>query len=387
MKMDKRTRLFFLFGNYYAFIVTGLVVLMTGAILPYLMKEFKLSYDQGGFLLSLQAVGNLSAGIISGVTSDIFGRKITLVFGAVFFTIGFGGIMLCSTSSLLFVVIFISGLGWGILNNLVNSVVSDVTEGNSSIINLLHTFFAIGAFAAPFLVGLFIRLNMGWRFPVGIVVVMSAILVAVFSVMPIHSNNKASSRNKVSFEFLKHIRFFIFMGILFFYVGTEGSINGWLVTYLIDTNIMNEALAQNILSAMWIVMIVGRLICAYISTKISNEKILLGSSLGIITFLILFLVSGNPVFITICIAAVGMSLAGMYPTTVANASYLIKGSGMAAGLMLSCGGLGASVVPLIVGFWAQSKGIHAGMFVIVLSAAVLATLTLSNFISSKRAKM
>ena len=382
MKKNSSLRLLLL-GNYYAFIVTGLIVLMTGAILPYLMRDFGLTYDKGGLLLAIQAVGNLSAGVISGITSDYIGRKLTLIFGAICFVIGFGGILFCSTTISLFIFIFVSGLGWGTLNNVVNAVVSDVTEGNSSILNLLHMFFAIGAFISPFMVGVSIKMGMGWRLPVALVVLLSGILIIVFSFMQVGYANKISTENKLSFEFLTDIRFFIFMGILFFYVGTESSINGWLVTYLINTNLLSEGGAQSLLSGMWIVVIVGRLTCAYISTKFSNEKILVGSSTGIIIFLFLFLISRNPIWIVFCIFALGISLAGIYPTTVSNASYLINGSGIATGLMLSCGGLGASVIPLAVGFWAEKKGIHAGMFAIVLSSGVLVTLAVFNFIKSR----
>ena len=60
MVKDRKTLLFML-GNYYAFLVNGALVLLLGAVMPYLLKDYHLSYDQGGTLIMLQAAGNLVA--------------------------------------------------------------------------------------------------------------------------------------------------------------------------------------------------------------------------------------------------------------------------------------------------------------------------------------
>ena len=79
-----------LFGSFYSFFVTGVIVLMTGAILPYLLEDFNLSYNMGGLLLSLQAVGNLLAGVVSGFVCVYLGRRAMLILGAAAFIIEIG---------------------------------------------------------------------------------------------------------------------------------------------------------------------------------------------------------------------------------------------------------------------------------------------------------
>ena len=84
-KIDK---LFFL-SCCYAYFVNGMLVLMTGAILTYLRQDYHLSYGQGGLLVSVQAIGNLLSGLLSGVIIHRLGRKRTMFFVATMFTLGF----------------------------------------------------------------------------------------------------------------------------------------------------------------------------------------------------------------------------------------------------------------------------------------------------------
>lgn len=377
-----------LFGSFYSFFVTGVIVLMTGAILPYLLTDFKLSYNMGGLLLSLQAVGNLLAGVVSGFVCVYLGRRAMLILGAAAFIIGFGGIALVSSSLLLFVFIFISGLGWGIFNNLVNNLISEASDGKGSVINLLHVFFAVGAFTGPIIVSGTILAGLDWRVTVGAAAALSVILIPVFATMPLPAvkQRDKTEDGKISFDFFRHARYFLFMAILFFYVGTENSVNGWAVTYLVDAGLLSDTFAQNILSTLWIAIIAGRLLCAFLSKYVAKEKILLSCGAGTIIFFFIFIFAKSPLLIAVSMFGLGLSFSGVYPTTVANASYLTNGSSISNGLLLSCGGLGASVVPYIVGVSAQSGGISLGMLSIGFSAAVLFVSVIVNLYMSNRKK-
>lgn len=378
--MDKRSFKYLIWGRYYSFIVTGLAVLITGAILPYLRQEFGITYDQGGLLLALQAIGNLTASFAGGFISDYIGRKAMLAIGSLFFVIGFGGVLLVHSAFMLIAFLFIAGLGWGTLNNLVNAVVSDATQGNGSIMNMLHMFFGIGAFSAPFLVGLSVRIGLGWRLAVLALVIAAALLCAVFLLMPIPQAKDKNKMSLAAFRAIKDGRFILFMALLFFYVGTENSINGWFVTYLIDRNLFSAVDAQNMLSIFWIALIIGRLICSYLARIYSKEIVIAVCSAGGFICLILLLTADTSFAILLLAFAVGLFLSGIYPTVVANASSLIAGSGTASGMMLSFGGLGGAVVPYIDGIVAKGNGISAGMSVVGISAFILVAAATANLI-------
>ncbi len=384
--MEKQINKTLLLSSYYSFFVNGMLVLTTGAIMPYLIKDFHMSYMQGGFLLLVQAIGNLFSGIASGFVSEYLGRKLTLIFGAAAFFIAFGGITLTYSRGFLSVLIFISGLGWGTVNNLVNAVLNDETRGKGSIINILHMSYGIGAFIAPAFAGIFIGAGLGWRFVTALVAFLSFTLV--IALLPIHIESAGSYKNErgISFSFLREIHYYIFMGILFFYVGSEAGINGWMATYLIDSGITGETGAQGILSLLWMAVIAGRLLCAYLTSIVKKQKIIMICSICAVLFYFLFLIVKVPAAVLPCIFFLGVSLSGIYPTTVANASYLTKGSGISSGILFSFGGIGASVIPYMVGVFAQHGGIRAGMLVILIASIILALLAIVNAIYSNKPK-
>jgi len=379
-----KKKLAFLLANCYSFTVNGILVLMTGAILPYLLEDYQLGYDQGGALLMLQAIGNLISGALSGAVSVYAGRRTTLAIGAAAFAIGFGGLAVFSVPVLLYLFIFISGLGWGTVNNLSNVLVSEYTDGDAAVINLLHMSFGAGAFLAPFMVSLAVSAGLGWRSAVALEVLLSIVLLTVFLRMNMTTGSEPELKQGMTLHFLKDFRFYLFMLILFLYVGSENSINGWLATYLTGKGIADDFAARRLLSLLWLSVIGGRLLCAWSARYVSREVMLLAGASGSVLSFAAILVFPSLLILTASVVSLGVFLAGIYPNTVANAGNLIKGSGIASGLMFSCGGLGASVIPFIVGLRAESAGIGAGMGLAAISLAGLLALCIINLITARK---
>lgn len=386
MAEDKKTTLFLL-GNYYAFFVTGAFVLMTGAVMPYLLRDYQLGYDQGGTLLMLQAVGNLAASVLGGIASAYVGRRTVLIFGSLSFALGYGGVVLTSSPAAIYIFLIISGFGVGIINNLSNVVVSERTDGDPGIINILHMSFGIGAFLAPFIVSAAVGAGLGWKAAMAVLSVLALILAWVFIRIdlpePDDKKEKEQGRSRISLAFLKDIRYYVFMLIIFFYVGTENSINGWLTSYILDTGIGDGFAAQRLLAVTWLAVIAGRLSCVWLSKHLSRETMLFAGGAGSLLFFILLIVSKNILLVYAAVIGIGFFLAGIYPNTVANAAYLIGGSGTAAGLLFACGGLGTSFIPYLVGLRAETGGMEAGMLTLVGSLLLFALFCTLNLVISK----
>lgn len=73
-------------------------------------------------------------------------------------------------------------------------------------------------------------------------------------------------------------------------------------------------------------------------------------------------------------------MAGIYPTTVANASHLLTGAGLGSGIMFAGGSLGATVVPYIAGAIAGNKGIQAGMILNLIIVIIMVILAVVNIV-------
>lgn len=382
--MDKKVnRLFFLACCYVNF-VNGLLVLMTGAILTHLMRDYNLNYNQGGLLVSVQAVGNLLAGLFSGVIIHLLGRKRSMLLVSAMF-IGFGGIIFTSSPILLFIFIFLTGIGWGLSNNLVNVLVSEATHGDGAYTNILHMTFAVGAFLSPLIVSAFTGWNVSWKVAVALVSVISSSLVFVFLKISFEDVVKqGKNKEKLSFEFFKDPKYFIYIMVLFCYVGAEVGLNSWLITYLVEQGIMEIGKAQVMLSLLWVTIIFGRIFTAYISKYVRKDLLLAGTCLAMFIFLGLFLANKNPNLMILSIIAIGISMAGIYPTTIANASYIVKGTGLGSGIMFAGSGLGAVVVPYVAGAIAGDKGMLVGLLSTLVIVMFMLMLSIINIILVKQ---
>ncbi|MFO7635933.1 MAG: MFS transporter [Clostridia bacterium] len=385
--MSEKNRRRFIFSNYYSFFVMGMVLLAIGAILPYLMAEYNLDYRQGGLVLGLLSAGNL-LGYIAGSFSDRLGRKRMVLFSSICFVFGYSGVLLTQASLWLNVSVFVVGMGFGILNSVAHTIINDSGNADGKTMNLLHMLFAVGAFATPFLVGMTVRFGINWRYAVAFVILASAVLFLTLALMPIQAASEHAKGNRKGWagilSVLSRPRIFLFIAILFFYVGAENGINGWVVTYLLNAGIMNETAAQSALSFFWLAIIGGRFFWAFMSRHLSHEKILFaGGSTGLL-FFVLFLLLKTPVVIFLCMIGMGLFLSSAFPNTMANATYLTKGSVAGNSIILAGASIGGTAIPYLNGLVAQSRGIEAGMTLILLSVAVFTGLTGWNCIIGEK---
>lgn len=374
-----------LYSCYYAFFINGVVALVFGAVMPYILQEFNMGYDKGGILLSMQSVGNLVASFIAGIIVVYLGiKKASVLLSSTTF-IGFLLMIFTSNPIFLIVAFTLTGLGRGSISNISNTIVNDVSNGDSAKLNILHTFFAVGAFMIPFFASWCINKGYSWKVVMSVVAVMAGIVVLNFLTIKteeikITKSDKLEKKagKKVDLSFLRNIDFYVAGGILFFYVGVEYAVNGWIVTYLKDTGLMSTSLAQKMLSVMWVIIIFGRLFTAYISKSIDKANILLASSIGAAVFFVSLLFLSNIKLIVFVVLGLGFCLAGIYPTTIASVGDILQKSSVAMGTLLSVAGVGGVIMPLVTGLVAEKVGIAGGMMVISVAVIFLFIFTLTN---------
>ena len=388
--LSKNSALFFI-SSYFLMFTTGLAVLSTGAILPEIVKEFAIGYDLAGILLSLQAIGNMAAVIISGSALDFIGGKIVLLTGSLFLVISFAGIAYTSSAIILYFLIFISGCGWGI-NNIISSIMNNVTGGSAKHLNRVHVFFAAGAFTAPFFVIFSDAIGMGWRFVSGTISILSLCSVILIIIIKIpaaqieHKSHKEKQANKikVSFEAFKHARYYIFLAVSFTYAAVEAIMNGWITTYFQNTGVLTNTEAKIALSLIWISIMTGRIIISIVGDKIKKEYIILSCAFIILIFTSVLMQLSTFLSLAVCVFILGLGLSALLPTNLANSAVVINGSSMAMGILISTGGLGATVGPLITGMAAEQLNLSASMWVAVGFAVILLSTAILNYLFCKK---
>lgn len=379
--MNKKARLFL--PCYYAFVANGMMALVVGAVLPYLIEETGINYSVAGGLLSAFAIGNLIASFINPPAAKALGRKYSIILLSLLIPIDLLIIASLAPVPVLYAAFVLLGIGRGSVSITNNMVVNDC-DGTPRALNMLHTSFAVGALLAPFLTGVFIQNGLGWKGIVYTIMILCGISCIGYIFMPLENKKeeaKQKTTEKISFN---NIDFYIVGFILFFYLGAENALNGWFVTYFKSTGIMSDTYATNLVSITWVMILVGRLMTAYISNKISKQKLILINCVCTAACFVLLVSTHSLVVITIAEAGLGFFLAGIYPTGISNAGQYVKGSTTAMSILLAIAALGGIITPQIIGIAADHIGLVGAILVLSFNVTAMIILSIVNMIRNQK---
>ncbi len=366
---------------YFAFFTSGLTTVMLGTILPYIHEENTLSYSQSGFLLSANQIGNLCALLLAGVLPYTIGRKRSALLLGVGSVFGPALIAIPGGWWLLLIAFVLTGVGKGMMGNLCNAVVSSIAGNKTSALNLLHGVFAFGGLlSAPLVFVCGLNSGPGWNAAV-IAAAAFAGMAWMWLALGGLKNEKEGKANGGSFAFLRDKQLWSGTMILFFYLCAEASIIGWFVAYFQETGVLAGLTARFVPTMLWMMILVGRVLCAMISSRISRRLLLLALSAGVTLCFAGLLFSRSATVCTAFLLGLGLTMGGVYPTAFAT----IKGtdSPAATGFVIAFASLGAIIMPGIVGTIADVYGLKGGVSTVMaalfcMTALVAARLAAKN---------
>ena len=366
---------------YFAFFASGAMSTLLGAILPEMGEAYGLDYAFRGVLLSAHQIGNLIAVIAAGFIPYLIGRKMSTFLLGICISIGLVLMTLTGNPVLLFTAFALTGIGRGTMSNITNVVVGESCENKAAGLNLLHASFAVGAFLAPFAAIAVIPLS--WKYaPLIIALVM---LLSLVLILMSRLSSERIHRGKGEGTIPRSLQFWLNTFIMFFYLCAEASLIGWLVTYFQDAGIFPDWLSTAMQSCLWIMILAGRLICAVISARMNKNLLILLLGLMMTFFFIVMIVSSSPAVIAAAVFLVGLSMSGIYPTTLSTMEKKYNSSTVATGLCIGTATVGAIIMPTIVGTVAENAGIHGGIATISIAMAVMVLLMVVKVITGRKA--
>ena len=364
----KPSKKLIIWGNYFGFIVMGMIVVSFGSTMPYIRDEFSLSFEKGGMILAFFSGSYLINGMLSGWLVDQMGKKAVLVTGNLLYVIGLTLLSLATQVWMIYSSVVILGIGWGFCNTTINILVNDSSHGDARSMSLLHMSFGVGAFFVPLMFNVFLKLGLAWKELMLFIAILAliAFLLSIFMKIEFVKENKKKDSKK---RFRNPVQLLLYMAILFFYVGSESAFSGWIVSYLITGLKMGPSFAQNMLSTLWLTIIIARYVIGLIGTRIDKAKFVMIMSGTAFLSMVLFISTNNQWVIFLAVVGIGCSFAGIYPLTMAHANPIIRGSGLATALVISGGGMGSTVVPYLSGRIADGYG------TVAIIVTILVTLT------------
>lgn len=350
-----RLVLFIAFGMYLAF---GMFNTAIGPVLNELADNAGVPLAMAGGVITFLFLGALTAQLIAGPLTDRFGLRLVVLVSLLLLAFALPAFVSARSFPLMLALVLITGFGQGGIDLSANLMVSSAyPQRTTSMLNLLHFFFGLGAFLGPALVGLAIAVTGS-----GLVVHWSAaviFLALAITLLSVRGNNPASQPVVAAKEeglsgsrnvYLSPLLWIIGMLILF-YVGAEVGLSSWATRYMELTAGMALQNGALVTSAYWGAQTVGRLIGAGVSRSISHARLLAIALGGSLAGTLGFAFSQGLALPTILfIILTGFSFGTIYPTSVAVAVAMFPADqGKAVGLLAAAGSIGGLIVPWVGG--------------------------------------
>lgn len=367
---------------YYIFLCSGAMSTLLGAMLPAMQAEYSMSYALRGYVLSSHQIGNFFAVFLSGFIPYAIGRKkSTLILGSL---IVLGLLLMTATGNpfILIVAFAFTGMGRGTLSNITNVVVSENTGNKAAGLNILHASFAIGAFISPFVAVFATAIE--WRIAAWIFafLMLTALIFVGGSTLSNTPMKKVKTSSEIPFQ--KSFSFWLNTFIMFFYLAGEASLTGWLVTYFNDTGLMSTSLSQSMQSFLWVMILLGRLCCASLSSKMDKSVLILAMGAMMTLCFVLMISAQSTALVVIGLLGLGFFMSGIYPTTLSTMDSRYNSSTVATGTCIATATVGGILMPIIIGEVAEVSGIRGGVATISVALAIMVILMGIKLIRSRR---
>lgn len=371
----------------------------TSLLVPSLIRDIQAAFGQSDagmglayfFNALLYVTGTMSIGVLAGRMP----RRVLLAGGPGLVAAGLVALAVAPAWPVFLVGFLVLGLGLGIIDAGMNALFIDLFSGRAGMLNRLHLFYAVGAFAAPLTVGLAISTGLPWQTTLVVtaaVAVPITALVVSRSLPPTHPHAaepvEASTAGEASSsaagpgrgdEVLRPGRSIPLPLLLLSiaigcYVAAELGISSWLVRYLADAPIAVATLA---LSLFWGAMGISRLVSSFIADRMG--AVAFGATWSIIcgTSILAALVAAPVLPIAIaCFAIAGFAAGPIYPSVMAIGGALHPGRASMVGSVLSSAGIVGSIVyPPVMGVLSEAVGLWvgiagAGLFAIATGALI-----------------
>jgi len=333
-----------------AIFVYGMIAAMLGTILPDLSARFHLTPSQLGQIAFTQALGLIIASIGVGPLIDNEGKKIGPVLGLALITLALFALPKSSGFGTIRLYIFLLGLGGGIIVTAATALVSDISQDRrATTLNLVNLFFGLGGFATPFISANLLRHNSIKLCYTVAALAAVTLVVHILTPMPPPSGARSFDFSDVGPVLGKPVLFLLAL-FLFLYVACEVGVWNWLAQHLIAQGIP-ESRALNILSLGFALgLLIGRVAVSPILISVPAPLVTMAAAIMMTVTTFLMLKTSNPTVAGILVFLAGISMAPVFPTTLAMVGDAFpRMTGTAMGVVITLGWCGLAVSSRIIG--------------------------------------
>jgi fucose permease len=366
-----------------AIFIYGMIAAMLGTILPDLSDRFHLSPSQNGTIAFAQALGLIMASLAVGPLLDNEGKKLGIILGLAFISIALYALPRSPGFRSILLLLFLLGVGGGIVVTAANALVSDVGEAHrATALNLVNLFFGLGGLATPF-----IAANLFGRNWVRLCYTIASLTIVTIAIQALTKMPAPTGAGRFvladAAPVLGRPLLFLIGLFLFLYVSCEVGIWNWLPRHLIAQGIP-ESRALNILSLGFALgLLIGRLGVSPILLRVPAITVTLIASVAMAVTTFLMLRTNRPGAAFVLVFLAGLSMAPVFPTTLAIVGDAFpRMTGTAIGFVITCGWTGLAVSSRIIGAIAGRDPLRLKKALLVIPASAVLMVGLDFAIQS-----
>jgi len=361
-----------------ALLVSGMGVAILGSIKVPLARRLQIDEARVGGLVSVFGFVMMLVILTAGFLTDQIGKQAVLVSGSVLLAASLVLLAWARNYLVAFVAVVLLGGAWSLLINVGNVLTPFVFPGGKAYaFNLANVFFGLGAFLTP-LAATFLITRASLPVAVsclgGLALIPAVLTMGVdFAVLAPLADNSIST-GEASDPGLGALLADPLMWLcglaLFFYAPLEASMGAWTTTYLGGLG-MSQKTASGWLSGFWLAYMVTRLATAFSLPPGQEAVLILGLALASVGILLGIVFGRTPALAATMVLGAGLVFGPIFPTLMAVLLGHFPPSvhGRAVGVLFTIGGVGWTIIPILLGAYARRTSVQRG-FAVGVAAAV-----------------
>ena len=367
-----------------SFILLGWTAVLVPSLIRLIEARFGVDDAALGVYYFVYAAAYASSSFAGGLLVERFGRSVVLPTAATLIGIGLLATGLAPAWFVFVAASILLGAGAGVIDGGVNGLALAIAEeARGRALNLLHLFYAGGAFIAPIVVGQLVERAIPWE---GIFIVTGGVaigLAVAHRTTPMPSGRRAS----VVHESTSMIKadggsLLVPLGLLAIgigcFVASEAGVSNWVIRFLADVPV---TLATAALSVFWGGLALGRLTAARYSDRFSHSTFAAVASTVAGIAVVAAIVAPTAELSVVAFAVAGFAMGPIFPMIVALGGDLYPDRLAATGGTLTGAAvLGGMVYPPLIGLMSARFGIATGL----LGAAGLSIVCAAAIIGAAR---
>jgi MFS family permease len=334
-----------------------------GTTLPALRDLLGLNIEEAAILTAYGQASHAVTCLVGGIFSDLFRRDRLLLLGCFF--LGSGVTLIGSLTSFPANVLLVIWMGFGsglILSSSNALLLGLYPTRKGPIMNFHHGVFGVGSFLSPLIMGELLEHNHRWPYGydgLGVILLVVAAFFA-FTKVPIHRSEGFKRFCGDLHRLFLNLRFIHLVMMGFLAIGTQFALMFLSVTFLVEVKGLTIFTASVVLSLFFACLLIGRLVCGWMSRRVMNSKIILFLLFGQVAS-IFAAWKGSPWISPAALVLAGLACSAIFPSLLALTGTLFyEVAGTSLGVLATMNSLGGMSIVCISGLLSHRLGLDVG---------------------------